>query len=255
MEHHLKKKIQYFLNSPYRGRDDVRRTVSELRAYGDIALIGGMLRDVALFGNAAFRSDLDFVIVPDDLRSFEQKMRSVGARVNRFGGYSLPSKKWQIDVWPLENTWAHQQGHIHIRDISDLREATFFSCDAIIYDLDKKCLHMKEGYFDHLARKILEINLRPNPNPKGNAVRAIRYALLKDFKWGPKLSRFVSEVIDEFGWDCLRDYELRSFKTSYLDTLINKHLKKELDLHINKEKHLFDPKEFTRQVQLFLPNL
>jgi hypothetical protein len=37
-------------------------------------LIGGMLRDLALFGNAGFKSDLDFVIAPYDLNSFEVRL-------------------------------------------------------------------------------------------------------------------------------------------------------------------------------------
>ena len=185
MERQLESRIQYFFRSRYRGREDVRNVLRDLRRHGRLVLVGGMLRDLALFGNAGFRSDLDFVIAPYDLSGFEKHMESIGARVNRFGGYALPSRKWQIDVWPLERTWAHVAGHARVRTIGDLRGATFFRCDAILYDLDYRKLRAAPDYFGELTKKVLEINLRPNPNPKGNAVRAFRYALMKGFRWGP----------------------------------------------------------------------
>ena len=64
MEQLLDKKIRYFLNSHHRGRAEVRKTLAELRLHGRLALVGGMLRDIALFGNAGFNSDLDLVIDP-----------------------------------------------------------------------------------------------------------------------------------------------------------------------------------------------
>ncbi|MDO5705808.1 MAG: hypothetical protein Q4G49_12165 [Paracoccus sp. (in: a-proteobacteria)] len=253
MEHLLEKRVRYFLNSPYRGREDVRRTLRELHAHGHLVLIGGMLRDVAMFGNAGFKSDLDFVIDPYDLAAFEKHMHAIGARVNRFGGYALPSKRWQIDVWPLQRTWAHLKGYVRVSTVGDLRDVTFFSCDAIIYDLSHKKLSAKPGYFDDLDRKVLEINLRPNPNPKGNAVRAFRYALIKGFHWGPNLSRFVAETIDEVGWNALRESEISSFKTRYLDMLDLVSLKRELDHHLSTSDGLFRPTAFQRNVQLQLP--
>lgn len=254
MERQLENRVRYFLNSRYRGREDVRQTLSELRGYGRLVLIGGMLRDVALFGNAGFKSDLDFVIDTYDLPSFEKHMSSIGAGVNRFGGYSLPSRKWQIDIWPLQRTWAHLEGHVRVRTVADLRDVTFFRCDAIIYDLAYKRLRAKSGYFDELDRKVLEINLRPNPNPRGNAVRAFRYALIKGFRWGPNLTQFIAETIDEFGWNALRENEMRSFKTQYLDTLRTNELQREIEKHVSVPSEvMFEPSAFRRNVQLELP--
>ena len=53
------------------------------------------------------------------------------------------------------------------------------------------------NYFDDLERKLLEINFRPNPNPVGNAVRALRYGLVKGFLWGTLLTYFVAETIEK----------------------------------------------------------
>jgi hypothetical protein len=256
MQHLLEKRIRYFFASPYRGREDVHRTLKGLRDYGRLVLIGGMLRDIAMFGNASFNSDLDFVISPYDLESFEKHMTKVGARVNRFGGYALPSRKWQIDVWPLQRTWAHVEGHVKVQTVKDLHYTTFFKCDAITYDLEHKRLRTNEGYFHDLDRKILDINLRPNPNPTGNAVRAFRYALLKGFRWGPLLSQFVAETVDAVGWNELRDVEKRSFNTQFLGLLDNSELNRELVRHVLLDHNtLFEPQKFMRNVQLNLPHL
>lgn len=254
MERRLERRVRYFLTTRYRGREDVRCVLKDLRLRGRLVLIGGMLRDLALFGNADFRSDLDLVIVPDNPRDFEKHMKSIGAATNRFGGYALPSKRWQIDVWPLERTWAHVEGHTRVRTLGDLRNVTFFTCDAIIYDIDHRKIRAAPGYFHDLERKVLEINLQPNPNPKGNAVRAFRYALMKGFKWGPQLSEFLDCTIASQGWSALLDAEQRSFGSRYLDGIRIDDLRRELRRHVSSGDNIpFDPSAFRRNIQLRLP--
>ncbi|MEO1420803.1 MAG: hypothetical protein AAFU66_07610 [Pseudomonadota bacterium] len=254
MERELESRINYFFRSHYRGREDVRVVLKDLRRHGRLILVGGMLRDLALFGNAGFKSDLDFVIAPYNLTFFEKHMDSIGARINRFGGYALPSRKWQIDVWPLERTWAHVAGHAKVRTIGDLRSATFFKCDAILYDLGYRKLMTAPDYFGDLTNKVLEINLRPNPNPKGNAVRAFRYALMKGFRWGPQLSEFVDETLNSKGWGALLEAEHRSFRSQYLESICFEHLKRALRSHVSAgQRDPFDAAAFKRNFQLTLP--
>ncbi len=155
MERLLKRKLNYFFSTHYRARDDIQATLSQLRALGQLALVGGMMRHLALFGNAGFRSDLDFVINPWNIEDFEKKMLSMGAKENRFGGYSLPSRKWQIDVWPLQRTWARVAGHVPVRTFNDLRQATFFTSDAIVYHLSSRTAVTTTDYFEKLNSRIL----------------------------------------------------------------------------------------------------
>mgnify|MGYP003666525063 CR=1 FL=1 len=131
---------------------------------------------------------------------------------------------------------------------------SFAEFSFILGGLAYKRLRAKSGYFDELDRKVLEINLRPNPNPSGNAVRALRYALLKGFRWGPNLTQFIAETIDEFGWNALRENEMRSFKTQYLDTLRTNELQREIEKHVSVPSEvMFEPSAFRRNVQLELP--
>lgn len=256
MTEQLEKKVKYFFSSPYRGREDVRASLHKLRRFGRLALVGGMLRDISLFGNAGFMSDLDFVIIPYDLEAFEKHMEASGAKTNRFGGYGLSSHRWQIDVWPLQKSWAHVKGHVKLSTINDLRRATFFNCDAIVYDIESRSVRASQGYFENLTQRVLEINLEPNPNPSGSSVRAVRYALLKGFQWGPKLSRYVAETVDAVGWDALVEGEFSSFRTRYLETLDRTQLNRELLKFVDDGTNgLFDPAAYIKNAQPRLPHI
>ncbi|MEO9823291.1 MAG: hypothetical protein ABJO29_15575 [Yoonia sp.] len=256
MNEKLENKVKYFFKSPYRGREDVRASLRTLQQFGRLVLVGGMLRDLSLFGNAGFRSDLDFVIVPYDIEAFEKHMITSGATTNRFGGYGLLSHRWQIDVWPLQKSWAHVHGHVKLSTVNDLRRATFFNCDAIVYDVESSSIRASKSYFDDLEAKVLEINLEPNPNPSGSSVRAFRYALTKGFSWGPKLSRYVAETIDAVGWDLLLEGEVRSFGTRYLDTLDRNAFNRELLKFVDHgTDDLFDPGAYKKNAQPWLPHI
>jgi hypothetical protein len=213
-----------------------------------------MLRDIALFGNASFRSDIDFVIDPFEPEIFEKEMASIGAKVNRFGGYALPFGKWQVDVWSLKKTWAHMAGHIQVETFDDLKNTTFFCCDAIFYDLSAKKIHAKQGYFEDLGRRILEVNLLPNPNPKGNVVRALRYSILKGFFWGPQLTKFVAEIVDQIGWRAISEIEQISFHTRYIEDLDHYTLGVNLLRQLTQQgSGTFDPRLYHKYKQFELP--
>ena len=196
-----------------------------------------MIRDVALGGNREFGSDVDFVVKPRDVEQFHSFMTLQSAKRNRFGGYVWNGLHWRIDVWPLQNTWAHKEGHVEIRFFQDLLKATFFDCDAIIYDLQSKSLSAKPGYFERLKHRVFEINLLPNPNPIGNAVRALRYAAIRDFGWGPKLAKFMADVIEERGWQDLQVREMSSFGTRYIAEMDRERISSELGDHLRAKKH------------------
>ena len=256
MKQELERRIRYFFASRRRGRIDVRNTVDSLQSFGRLAIIGGMLRDLALFGNAGFLSDVDLVIDPiDDGRLGEWAERN-GAEKNRFGGYRAEVGRWKVEVWPLAQTWAHVAGHVRVATFADLRKTTFFRCDAIIYSMTSERLIPAEGYFEELERRVLEINLHPTLNPTGNAVRAFRYALLKGFRWGPKLTKFVGEVVEREGWERLMESEVRGFRGTVLEKWKRWELEEELQRY--KERSLngvFDPIPFLVQEQMEFPFL
>ena len=256
MESRLERRLRYFLTTRRCGREDVRQALKELRRHGRLVLIGGMLRDLALFGNAGFRSDVDSVIVPDNLAAFDRYMKSINATVNKYGGYALPFTRWQIDVWPLERTWAHVEGYVEVKKPRDLLKATFFNSDAIIYDINHRRIMAEAEYFRDLDQRVLEINLLPNPNLQGNAVRAFRYALDKGFRWGPDLSEFLYEMIASDKWGALLEAKRRSPSRLYLDEINIDDLRRELRWHVSQGcKSPFNPLVFRIGGQPRLPLL
>ena len=254
MEHLVKKRIQYFLSSNYRGRGEILRMLPELNKFGLIVVFGGILRDLTLFGNKDFYSDLDLVIDTRDLDGFHNYMFSIGAKFNRYLGYRTKFGSWRVDIWPLQNTWAHREGYVEIKGFEDLLNTTFFGCDAILYDTSQKNLVTKRGYFEELSKRQLEINLLPNPNPIGNVVRAFRYAIDKNFIWSHGLSLYIAEQIDELGWSALIEHELLSYKTIYIKELDRHKFEKELSYYLSQRnnKSYFEV-SFKKTRQLDLP--
>lgn len=167
---------------------------THFRTFDRVAVIGGLARDFARQGRSGFRSDVDLVIdgPADEVARLAERLR---ATPNRFGGYSFKDEPWKIDFWALETTWGRQ--HVSVQKLEDVVSCTFFDWDAIAYDLWKKKLICTEGYLERISQRRLDINLRPNPSPQGNLVRAIRRLVLWHLHPGPQLRDFIEEHLDE----------------------------------------------------------
>ncbi|HWA20107.1 MAG TPA: hypothetical protein VG757_14045 [Devosia sp.] len=184
---------------------------------GDTVVIGGLVRDLLLLSNnEKFSSDIDFVVHPESVDEFERSMEGTGASRNRFGGYSLDLHRWKVEVWPLQRTWAVVAGHIEASTLADLTRATFFNWDAILYNLSTRELIASDLYFESVRCRHLEANLIENPNPLGNAVRALRYAYRWNANLGPKLADHVARQVQDHGWRKIVDTESASFPVHYL---------------------------------------
>lgn len=229
-ENHLRKRLSYFFELSARARTEVHEFAEGLLELGAVVVIGGMIRDLLLEGNRTFKSDVDFVVQPDSVEQFERIMTLAGARRNRFGGYSLELSRWKVEVWPLERTWAAVNGHVSVRTLEDLTRVTFFNWDAVVYSLADRRLVTAPSYFHSLNDKHLDVNLSPNPNPLGNAVRAIRYAARWHAGFGPALAEHVERQIADCGWSTLIEAERSSFDHRYLPRIDGDQLAKELRL-------------------------
>jgi hypothetical protein len=217
--YHLKKRVDAYLwKAPAPPMQRLRQALRDNFLHFDrIAIIGGILRDFARSGRGGFASDVDLVIDVDpvSLDGFAQKL---GATRNRFGGYALKTPWWKIDFWALKNTWAHRQFYVRLSTLADLPKSTFFNFDAIIYDIHEKEIYAADNYIDILNKRVLEINLLPNPSIDGNLIRAIRRTIAWDVRMGPRLKSFVDEHLDYqmFGKICETERKL------YPEVLIGK---------------------------------
>ena len=167
---------------------------THFRAFERVAVIGGLVRDFAREGRSGFRSDVDLVIDGPN-EEVEQLAKQLRAIPNRFGGYGCKEGPWKIDFWALETTWGRR--HVQVKKLDDVVSCTFFDWDAIAYDLWERRLICAENYLERIKQRTLDINLRPNPSPMGNLVRAIRRLELWQVCPGPGLRGFIDEYLDE----------------------------------------------------------
>ena len=168
------------------------------QTFARVAVVGGLVRDFAREGRSEFRSDVDLVIdaPAEEVARLAKRLK---ATPNRFGGYGSKEGPWKIDFWALETTWARR--HVSVQKLEDVILCTFFDWDAAAYDLWERKLICADGYLDRLGRQVLDINLRPNPSPMGNLVRAIRRLILWHVLPGPELRKFIDEHLND---DALR---------------------------------------------------
>lgn len=212
---HLKRRVDSYL-----WRDDslpvqrLRETLLEhFMPTGEVAIIGGLLRDLARKGPSGYKSDIDLVInVPPS--QVDRIARKLGAKRNRFGGYGLQTPLWKIDFWALRNTWAHVEGHARIKELKDLPKVTFFNVDAIAYILATRELIAGDGYINSIYNRQLEINLLPNPSVDGNMVRAVRRILAWNMRIGPKLKEFIRCNLDETMFEHVVKMEMALYQSS-----------------------------------------
>lgn len=212
----IEKSFSYFRSTNYRSRRAINDFIGDLEQFSNPAIFGGMCRDLYLLGNRDFYSDVDIVLNDVDEDYLNRRMISLGAAQNRYGGYRVLLNKWMVDIWPLKRTWAHKEGIVKLDSISDIVSTTFFNWDAAVLYTKTNRLYARLDYSNNLSCRILDINLRQNPNPIGNAIRALRLALRYDAKLTYPLIEYLHEHLSPLSEDGVREAELKSHKNSYL---------------------------------------
>ena len=182
---------------------------------GPVAIIGGLVRDIARRGKVGFRSDIDLVVdvAPETVAALAS---ALGATPNRFGGFSSIHPHWKVDFWSLPNTWAAAVGLVQVQSLADLVHTTFFDCDAICYEIGKKRLHALPGYLERINKRSIDVNLLPNPSIDGNLLRASRRILLWGFRPGLDLQSFVMRELNDDSFARIVDTEQALYPNSVL---------------------------------------
>lgn len=168
---------------------------------GDVVLFGGAIRDVFLFGKISRNSDLDFVVRcdKDKLRSL---LTSFNPIENKFGGFRFFFGRRQIDIWPLEETWAIKNGYLKKykstqigrvdTSMMDLLSTTLFNVDSVYYRVNKKNLICSNFFLDGIKSKILRLNMEENPSPHGVVKRVGVMREEKGFDVDSKISVYIN---------------------------------------------------------------
>lgn len=208
-KHSLRLRTQRFLNTNLYGRGEVKAFCETVGNVGDVAIFGGMLRDLLLEGNQKFSSDIDLVIDCTDVSRLQHVLAPYAPSRTAFGGYRIKLQKWHVDIWPLEWTWAIRNGHVKGHTLADLTSTTFFNWDAIVYEIRSGAIHFGSRYLDDLNDRLLTINLAANPNPEGVALRALRMAVTRQARLSFVLAQYAADVLETLGVEALVQNERR----------------------------------------------
>jgi hypothetical protein len=200
---------------------------------GDAYLFGGVLRDLALLGGRGFNSDID-VVVEGDWSGCRKYLDRLGAIRNKFGGYRLEVAAWKIDIWSARETWAIRQGLIQYNGIGSLTETTVLNWDAILMNWRTRAFIFRQGYFDEIQARILDIVLEQNPDPLGMVVRVFRHLCLKDAKSvTSKALIFLANATATYGLQALTEREIKSYGMSVIDPAMYRFFQ-----HVKANEHL-----------------
>jgi len=237
----LTKRAKYLLEKSKVMSRDARASLvlRRLQDIGRVALIGGAIRDLAFKTNHSFASDLDFVVEVEDSHAYTDLIDSYHARANKFGGYRISLEGIDIDFWEAKSSWANTRGHRVVESLEDVLETTFFNVDALLYIVSDDKIQVKEGTFEALDKRYLDINLRPNPNPLGAAVRALRRMCQFDMQASRHLAEFIAEQIDSNGWEKIAALERMAYQRSTTLQKVAKSPSNGLEFLANLEENNF----------------
>jgi hypothetical protein len=210
----LERRVRDVLASYSRG--ELAAFLTRLGDLGDLAIFGGVLRDVALQTPSEFKSDIDIVVIPKHERQFDRFFEKQGAASNKFGGYRIQLSRGSVDAWPLARTWAFRTGLRRGDKLSDLLGTTYYSWDSIAYWVQRGMLYCRPTYLADIAHRVIDLELPENPNPLGIIVRTLRLLATASvsLRWG--LAMHTRSILQQHEADSIVEYERGSYKRMML---------------------------------------
>jgi hypothetical protein len=204
----VERRINDFL---WGGSNHIGKTLDNLlkgpfSRFSRCAIVGGMVRDIARGDD--FNSDID-IVIDGTTQDVADVARSLGARINAFGGWTTRHCNADIDFWALESTWALRTGLVEGRSLEIFPKTTFFTHDSAFFDLNDRRVVSDGMFWNAIRRREIEINLEPTPLPDGNLYRAVKRILNWDLNVGPRLSRFIELHLNVGSFQRLVEMELR----------------------------------------------
>ena len=168
-------------------------------------LFGGTLRSLLVSrifqGRPGRPRDIDVVVSGATLSQLEERFGDILARRTRFGGLRLQNGPWQLDVWPIGETWAFKHDHsAGPADFAALPATTAFNLEAVAVEAwafegrRRTLFSGNDQFFDGILSRTIELNRVDNPFPELTVVRGIVLASELGFKVGPRLAGYIGDV-------------------------------------------------------------
>lgn len=125
----------------------------------DVYIVGGLVRDLLVYGSDAEVSrDIDVVVTIRDRDGFERAIEGTEFIINRFGGYKFYVGDSVMDMWELDKTFGIREGEDV--SVSDFIECMHLTTDRMAYDFgrDELWIDELETYFEKREIALLHSN-------------------------------------------------------------------------------------------------
>lgn len=201
---HLREAVNDFLSRHSPWLPAVAEALRGLRREPQVALFGGLLRDLVVFGRDARPRDVDLVVGGVTGEELAAAFHPYTQRATRFGGLQLRVEGVEIDLWPLEATWAFRTHRFSPPSFSELPRTTFLNVEAVavVVQLGKDGAAGRvhdAGFFDAVAERRIEINFEDNPRPDLCLARSLDLAARLGYSIGPRLAGFAARWLAQLG--------------------------------------------------------
>jgi hypothetical protein len=236
-------------------KGELASLLPRLTELGEVGVLGGLLRDMAMNVPSTFTSDVDIVVAPRFERSLDRLMQSLGCTVNRFGGYRLHFRRGSADIWPLSRTWAFVHRFRTGSRLYDLIGTTYFSWDSIVYSVQRGRVFCRPSYLHDLRLREVDLELEENPNPMGSLVRTLRLVAKGMAGLKPRLANHTWALLGTTTLTSVLKYELEHYSRAILDKDNSNSLIDSLERHVAETPDITFSLPQTSQTGLPLPAL
>lgn len=187
-------------------------------------LFGGVVRDLALYDKHDLLNrggDIDIVCDAQGQCAnafFKDLDAKCGVVKNKFGGFRMTTNRWEVDIWPVAETWAFRHGHSKHESVESLLETTITNWDAVLFRLNGGPLVHKPTYFKDVGSGYLDVVLPDNPNPLGMYVRLVRACIAWPVSClSSKAITVFMEAAEQYSFQDLMSYEKHHHKRRYIE--------------------------------------
>jgi hypothetical protein len=168
---------------------------------------GGTARELLHHGPSVVPRDIDLVFASEHFESFKENYNGFVRSVNRFGGLRMRIGHVDLDVWPIERTWAFSIDRNLIPSFSNLPKTTFLNIDALAIELFPRPGRPRQiydgGCFEAHRSRVLDINFVPTLLPDLCVVRVLRSAYRFGFGISTILRSFLVSQMNALGLETL----------------------------------------------------
>ena len=167
----------------------------KLEQFGNLYLIGGVLREFKDHGYIQELRDIDIVIDTAEKTACKAMLRKYKPQINAFGGYKISCQDLIVDIWFLDETWAYQEKIVNCTPDQygeRLTDTVFLNLDGIAYNWARGTWQ-EERYDESMRSRVIDIVLKQNPHVKLNIIRAMVLRKRYNFTFSEALKSMTIE--------------------------------------------------------------